>query len=180
MSNDHGITPNIEHFNCMVDLLGRAGCLNEAEELIQKMPMPPDITGWRSLLASSREFGNIELGRRCFDEMIQLDSNSAAGYVLMSSIYADSQMWDDVNKVQERRNHAHAFRKPGRAWIEDDYNVHEFFVGDKSHQHSVSINAKLNRLKRLLMDDGCLPLLNLVLEPVSNDNTVDTLCGYGE
>lgn len=161
MQNDHGITPSIEHVNCMVDLLGRAGCLIEAEALIQRVPILPDVAGWRSLLASSRKFGNPALGRHCQEEAAWLEADPSAGYMLLSNLYADLHMWDDVQEVQKLRTRIGAFKKPGRAWIEDHHNVHEFIVGDESHLQSNNMGVKSKRLERVLKDEGYLPQLQL-------------------
>ncbi|KAH9289528.1 hypothetical protein KI387_033645, partial [Taxus chinensis] len=64
MKHDHGIQPTIEHYACMVDQLGRAGCLEEAEGFIHKMPFPPRALMWRTLLGACRIHGNLELGKR--------------------------------------------------------------------------------------------------------------------
>lgn len=180
MREDHGITPSIEHYNCMVDLLGRLGHLSEAEVLLQTMPIPPDIIGWTSLLTSCRTYGNVELGRQCFDKVIQYDPARAAGYVLMSNIYADAHMWEDADKINKMRKYARAAKKPGKAWIEVNGKVEEFTAGCKSHSKNAEIYAKLKSLCRQMKEEGYTPKLDLVLEPLTDEDKEDILCGHCE
>lgn len=163
MKEEHGMSPSIEHYNCMVDLLGRAGSLDEAEYLLQTMPVSPDAVGWRCLLTGCRIYGRMDLGRRCFDEVVRLDPNDASGYMLMMSMYADAQMWEDVDKLQELRRSAAVPKKPGMAWLEVDNSVHEFMVGDDSHTENDEMYAKLNGLSKVMKDEGYIPQLELHL-----------------
>lgn len=94
MMEFYDIQPNEEHFNCMVDILGRKGCLHEAEALLQTMPTSPDAIVWTSLLNASKTYGSIQLGRQCFDEVFRLDSGDASGYALMSDIYIDTEIYE--------------------------------------------------------------------------------------
>lgn len=164
MREEHGITPCMEHFNCMVDLLGRAGLLSEAEDIIKKMPMAPDSMIWISLLGACRKSGNVNLGERCFEQVVCVDPDNAVSYVLMSNIYADAHMWEEVQQIQEQRKYAYAWKKPGKAWMEVSNKVHEFIVGDKTHSHSGLINAKLKRLGMLMKQEGYVPQLDIIFD----------------
>lgn len=62
MKQYRGLNPGIEHFNCMVNLLGNAGHINEVEELAKVMPLPPDTTTWLTLLRACRKYGKVSLG----------------------------------------------------------------------------------------------------------------------
>lgn len=92
MREEHGVAPIQEHVNCMVDLLGRAGNLMEAEDLLWTMPFCPDTEAWRSLLTHCRTHSDLELGRQCYGSVVAMDKKDSAGYVLMSNIYANSGM----------------------------------------------------------------------------------------
>ena len=78
------ITPNVEHFNCMIDLLGRSGYLNDALKLLSSMPIIINTTGWTSLHAACRKFGNLNLAKECFHQIMQLDPDNAAAFIVMS------------------------------------------------------------------------------------------------
>ncbi|KAJ7561790.1 hypothetical protein O6H91_03G041400 [Diphasiastrum complanatum] len=180
MSEEYGITPSIEHHTCLVDLLGRAGHLDDAENLLSNMPMPPNLKGWGSLLSSCKTYGDLERGRRCFDQMLRLDSRNASAYVQMSNIFADADMWADAHKVEELRKKAGAWKKPAQAWIEVDNKIHGFDVGDNSHPQSDFIYAKLKVLSRQMKEEGYVPKVELVVKPVSDEDKEDALCGHVE
>ncbi|KAJ7237493.1 hypothetical protein O6H91_Y445400 [Diphasiastrum complanatum] len=88
MCKTHGVTPTKEHYACMVDLLGRAGCLADAELFINKMPIQPNSVVWMTLLGAARNRGHAEIGRRAFDRVVKLEPKNAAPYVLLANIYA--------------------------------------------------------------------------------------------
>ncbi|XP_057956824.1 pentatricopeptide repeat-containing protein At5g19020, mitochondrial [Malania oleifera] len=101
MKNLYNIDPNIKHYGCMVDLLGRAGRVEEAEELIRSMPMEADVVIWGTLLAACRKHGNVEIGERAAESLSRLDTSHGAGRVLLSNIYADAGRWDDAFLVRK-------------------------------------------------------------------------------
>ncbi|KAJ7526930.1 hypothetical protein O6H91_16G028000 [Diphasiastrum complanatum] len=86
MCKDHSVTLTLQHYACMVDLLGRAGCLADAEDFINKMPIQPDAVIWMTLLGSARNHGHVEIGRRAFECVVKLEPENAAAYVLLSNI----------------------------------------------------------------------------------------------
>ena len=99
MLKTHGIMPEIEHFTCMIDILGRAGRLDEAEKILKSMPSTMTIGGWMSLLMACKQFGNNRLGKLCFSRLVELDPKGATGYMLMLGIHADESVnkWTEVN-----------------------------------------------------------------------------------
>ncbi|KAJ7533579.1 hypothetical protein O6H91_13G055700 [Diphasiastrum complanatum] len=98
MCKDHGVKPTVDHYACMVDLLGRAGHLADAEDLINKMPIQPDVVVWMTLLGAARNHGQVEIGKRAFDNVVRLEPENDAAYVLLSNIYAEAGRRDDVVK----------------------------------------------------------------------------------
>lgn len=104
---EHGITPSMEHFNCMIELLGSTGRLQEAERLLQSMPIVPDVTGWMTLLGACKTYGDTGLGKLCFDQAYLLDPNHAAGYVIMSNIFRDS--YEGMNDVEQLHQSSEGF-----------------------------------------------------------------------
>jgi pentatricopeptide repeat protein len=89
MRERHNLMPRREHFNCLIDILGRVGRLDEAEKLLHSMPKVPNVTGWLTLLTACRTFGRNELGRICYREAVCLDAEKASLYMLMSNICQD-------------------------------------------------------------------------------------------
>lgn len=133
MSRDHSITPRIDHYACMVDLLGRAGHLNEAEDFITSMPCEPGILVWQTLLGACRIHGNVELGVRAAEHLLDLDPKDVATYVLLSNIYAAAGRWDDRAKVRKTMKDRGLRKEPGCSWIEVNNRMHAFAVEDNLH-----------------------------------------------
>ncbi|KAF5946965.1 hypothetical protein HYC85_017193 [Camellia sinensis] len=100
MTKEHGIVPDQEHYACLVDLLGRAGCFDELMNQLDKMPCKPDGLVWNALLGVCRIHGNLELGRKAAENLIELEPQSSAAYVLLSSIYAALGKWESVEKIE--------------------------------------------------------------------------------
>eukprot|EP01018_Ginkgo_biloba_P037432 Gb_29874 [translate_table: standard] len=128
MRRDYCITPRSEHYACMVDLLGRAGRLNEAEDFIQKMPLKPDADVWGALLGACRIHGNIQLGERVAERLFNLKPKKVGYYTLLSNIYASAGRWDDVAKVRTMIKDKGLKKAPGSSFIEVNNRVHAFLV----------------------------------------------------
>eukprot|EP01018_Ginkgo_biloba_P025636 Gb_25611 [translate_table: standard] len=131
MIKEHGIVPRVEHYSCMVDLLGRAGLLDEAEQLILEMPVEPNAAVWGALLGACRIHGNIDLGSRVAKHLLQLHLQDSATYVLLSNIYAALSRWDDVAKVRKLMKDTGLKKQPGCSWIQVKHSMHVFVSGDE-------------------------------------------------
>lgn len=100
MNQEFGTEPGAEHYSCMVDLLGRAGFLNEAFDLIKGMKVKPDVMVWGALLAACRIHKNIKLGDISAKKLFELDSSNCGYHLLLSNIYASAGRWDDVERMK--------------------------------------------------------------------------------
>ncbi|KAJ4824833.1 hypothetical protein Tsubulata_037380 [Turnera subulata] len=100
MTLDHQIEPKPEHFGCMVDLLGRSGCVREAYDMIRSMPGLPTAALWGALLSACRTHGAVDLAELAIKELIALEPWNSGNYVLLSNIYANEERWDEVEKVR--------------------------------------------------------------------------------
>lgn len=110
MTEEYRILPRLEHFSCMVDLLGRAGRVNEAYSFIKEMPMEPNERIWGALLSACRVYSNMDIGLVAADNLFQLAPEQAAYYVLLSNIYAKAGKWKDVTIMKsEQRNQKNCF-----------------------------------------------------------------------
>lgn len=130
----------------MADILGHAGCVKEAEDLLHTIPNKDNIVGWMSFLSDCTTYSNVDGGKRCFKRVTEVDSRHASGYALMSNIYASAGMLEDADKVLELRKCANAWKKPGEAFIEIDNKIHGFIVEDKTHPQTDEIYSKIGRL----------------------------------
>ncbi|KAG0569542.1 hypothetical protein KC19_6G098400 [Ceratodon purpureus] len=114
MSQDYGIEPTVLHYACMVDLVGRAGHLEEARLFIGNMPVEPDKATWGALLGACRTYGNVELGELVAEEVLKLEPHDASTYVLLSNIYAGAGKWDMVSLVRTMMHERGVRKEPGR------------------------------------------------------------------
>lgn len=132
MRNEYGIEPNIRHFGCMVDLLGRAGRLNEAFEFIDSMEIEPNGIIWRALLGACRIHGNVELARRANERLLKMRKDHSGDYVLLSNIYASRGEWDGVEKVRKLMDDTGVRKERGWSVIEaDDRALMQFLFDSK-------------------------------------------------
>lgn len=176
MVEDYGLKPTASHYNCMVDLLGRAGHLSRAEDMLRAVACDKDVVGWTSLLSACKSHGSIDLGRRCFDQIIKAEPENASAYVLLATIYANAGRWRDAHEVESMRKSVGAKKKPAKACIEVHNKVQEFTVGDDKGDMSLKLRKLNLRLKR----EGHVPQTDLVLRAVSEAEKEDALCGHAE
>ncbi|WOL02977.1 hypothetical protein Cni_G11697 [Canna indica] len=101
MQNEYGIEPNIKHYGCMVDMLGRAGLLKEAFEFISCMKIEPNPIVWRALLGACRIHGDVKLAEQANEQLLRLRDDTSGDYVLLSNIYASTGEWDGAEKVRK-------------------------------------------------------------------------------
>ncbi|XP_057837821.2 pentatricopeptide repeat-containing protein At3g16610-like [Cryptomeria japonica] len=133
MSNPYCITPTVDHYVCMVDLLGRAGYLEDTLNFIIKMPVKPVLVVWMCFLGACRSHMNIGLGVFTAILLFDLDPKNTATYVLLSNIYAEVGRWDEVQMVRRLMKDRGIEKSPGCSWIEGHKMVHAFCSGDGLH-----------------------------------------------
>lgn len=131
MHRNYGITPKVEHYACMVDILGRAGCLNEAEAFINNMPLQPSALVWRTLLGACRVHGNLDIGKRAAECLLDLNPHDTSTYLLLSQIFAVSGNWNDVAKVRTLIKSLRVTKEPGCSWIEIKNVGYVFIVEER-------------------------------------------------
>lgn len=181
MTRDYDIRPTSEHYSCMVDLLGRAGHVEEALKMVKTMPFQPHREVWRSLLSSCRKWKNVELGRQAFECAVSSDNDDPAMYVLMANIYAIAQMPEKSNEIQAMRVKAQVWKQPGQSWWTDMGGiVHTFIAGDKTHPDKQDIDVKLQELFVKMKKAGYVPHLDSVLRDLPDAEKEAALCGHSE
>ena len=157
MQKEYGIIPTMEHWNSLVDLLGGSGYLNEADNMLKGMPFDSNSIGWLSLLSHCKTHGAIELGRKSLCKIDSRDDEYATGLVLLWNIHDDVGMWREGNMIKDEMKCKNVLKKPGKAFIEIANKVQAFTVGDKSHERSDDMLAKVKRLFSLVQRDGYMP-----------------------
>ncbi|WOL15454.1 pentatricopeptide repeat-containing protein [Canna indica] len=154
LMRDDAVRPNVLHYSCMVDVLGRAGQIDEAWELIRSMPFRATSSMWGSMLNSCRVHGNLELAKLAAEHLFELEPNNAGNHVLLSNIYAANKQWREVALSRKLLKDSGARKEIGKSWIEVKGKVHIFVVGENNHPRITEIYAKLedlrNEMNRLL------------------------------
>eukprot|EP01018_Ginkgo_biloba_P031529 Gb_16954 [translate_table: standard] len=180
MSQEHDINPSSEHYSCMVDLLGRAGCLDEAENFINKMPTEPNAAVWGALLGACRIHNNPKLGEHAAECLLELAPQNDGTYVLLSNIYAAAGRWDDVAKVRKLMKDRGVKKQLGCSWVEVKNKVHAFTVGDRSHPQAKEIYATLELWAGEMEAAGYVPNMNFALHDVDEKQKERLLFHHSE
>ncbi|KAK9094220.1 hypothetical protein Scep_025689 [Stephania cephalantha] len=142
----YGIVPSVEHYTCVVDLLGRSGYLVEAEKFIIAMPVEADAVVWAALLSACWFWKNTEVGERVAHRMFSLNPKQVTPYVTMSNLYAGVGKWEEVVKVRKRLRSMEVKKDPGCSWIEVKSTFHVFSMEDNAHPMRKKIYATLKNL----------------------------------
>ncbi|EXC12968.1 hypothetical protein L484_016898 [Morus notabilis] len=156
------LEPQLEPYTCMVDLLGRAGQLKQAYDMILAMPCAPDDRIWGSLLAACKSHGDRRLAEVVADHILELDPTNIGYRILLSNLYEDYGKWEEVNRVRTEIKDMGLKKSPGCSWIEVDNDIHTFVAGDRSHHHTVDIYDALERLTLQIRKAGYVPQSPLV------------------
>ncbi|KAK6161497.1 hypothetical protein DH2020_004878 [Rehmannia glutinosa] len=180
MSSIYGLEPKLEHYCCLVDLLGRAGLVKEAEERVLTIPMKPNAVLWRSLLGAARVHGNLEIGEVALRKLIELEPETSGNYVLLSNMYACMDRWDDAKRVRQLMKDHGIDKIPGSSLVEVDGTLHEFLIGDKSHPYVKDIYLKLEEMNTKLQECGHQPRTREVLFDIEEEEKEDVLSYHSE
>ncbi|KAI4324168.1 hypothetical protein L6164_023725 [Bauhinia variegata] len=153
MVKNYGIQPRVDHYACMVDLLGRWGFLKEAEEFIDKLDVEPNSMIWATLLGACRIHGDDKRGQRAAEHLINLEPQNSSPYVLLSNIYAASGHWDEARSLRRKMIEKEVQKMPGCSWMILGKKTNLFVAGDKSHPSSDAIYETLKHLTALMKED---------------------------
>ncbi|KAF5474441.1 hypothetical protein F2P56_006340 [Juglans regia] len=175
-----GIEPMQEHYACMIDLLGRAGKLDEAMELVNTMPFQANASIWGALLGAARIHKNVHLGRHAAEMLLTLEPEKSGTHVLLANIYASAGMWENVAKVRRLMKDSMVKKEPGMSWIEVKDKVYTFIVGDRSHSRSKEIYAKLDELADLMNKAGYVPMVEIDLHDLEQSEKERLLFHHSE
>ncbi|KAF7015902.1 unnamed protein product [Triticum aestivum] len=180
MKDKYGIAPKIEHLGCMVDLLGRAGRVEEAHDYINTMPLEPNAVVWRTLLGACAMHKKLELGEAAWARLVELDPGHSGDYVLLSNLYAAVGRWADV-QILRKTMVTHGVRKnPGHSLVEIRNSVFEFVMGDRSHPESDQIYLMLAEIAERLRRQGYVPRTSNVLADIEEEEKEAALNYHSE
>ncbi|KAJ0960005.1 hypothetical protein J5N97_000226 [Dioscorea zingiberensis] len=173
MTKFYGLNPGSEHYACMVDMLGRAGLLDEAEEIVMSLPMKPNDAILKALLAACKIHGDVEMGIRAAKSLIKLAPCDEASYLLISNMFAslgDSELVAEIRLLVKELD---IQKDLGCSWMTVDGAIHEFVTEDDQHPRASEIYAMLEEITTKLQAAGYEPnssqvLLNIDKEEKDN------------
>lgn len=163
------ISPRAEHYACVVDMLGRAGLLNEARTFIEGLPMKPDALIWQALLGACSIHGNSEVGKYAAEQLFLLEPQNPVPFVLLANIYSSKGLWKERARTIKRMKEMGVAKETGISWIEIEKKVHSFVVEDKMHPQADNIYGVLAHLFRLMVDEGNVPDKRFILYYLDQD-----------
>ncbi|KAJ6975922.1 hypothetical protein NC653_031675 [Populus alba x Populus x berolinensis] len=118
MSEVYEIKPGIEHYNCMIDLLGRAGLLEEAENLIENANCRDEPSLWTVLLGACAASPHSATAERIAKKAVELKPDHHLSYVYLANVYRAVGRWDDAVKIRNLMTKRGVGKMPGTSWIE--------------------------------------------------------------
>lgn len=140
MINDFGIQPTSAEYSCVIDLLGRAGRLHEAYELLENAPtMKEDVELLSTLFAACHLHGDINLGEKIASSLIEKDPDDISTYVVLEKMYAATKNWNEARNIRLKMKEVGLRKSPGYSWIEVDREIRPFLAEDNSSPHAESV-----------------------------------------
>ncbi|PIN04248.1 hypothetical protein CDL12_23217 [Handroanthus impetiginosus] len=175
MKSSYCIEPNSDHYACLVGVFGNWGLLEEAEELVNKIPFEPKVSVWKALLDSCRIHKNTTIGRRAARKILSMEPQDPSTYVLKSNLYSASGRWHCSEQVRDEMKARGLRKHPARSWIIHQNKVHSFFGRDKWHPQSKDIYSALDILLLECLKAGYEPDTSFVLHEVEEHQKTNFL-----
>lgn len=180
MRIEHGIEPTIQHYGCLVDLMGRAGLVDEAHELIEGMPMKPNDVVWRSLLSACRIHQCVEVGEVAAGNLFKMKKQNAGDYVMLSSMYARGGRWKDVAWARVEMARVGLGQVAGSSTVEVKGEVHKFVSNDTVHPLRREIYEMVHQMEWQLRFEGYSAETSLVLMDVGEEEKRERLRSHSQ
>ncbi|CAI0543794.1 unnamed protein product [Linum tenue] len=180
MSKVYGITPTLEHYACVVNILSRAGQFDEVEAFIKEQKLSTHALIWETVLGACKLHGNLDLGETAARKLFELQPKEDSAYIFLSNIFASKGRWDDVQKIRVLMSEEGIKKEPGCSWVGVDGQVHVFVSQDGSHPKTEQIYAKLQDLKQRLSFSGYIPKTENVLHNISSREKIEHLWHHSE
>ncbi|KAF8027653.1 hypothetical protein BT93_E0533 [Corymbia citriodora subsp. variegata] len=162
-----GVVPSVEHYTCVIDLLGRVGLMKDANRMINTMPMNPDARIWQILLSACHLHGDVDLGNIAGGKLLELQPENNSAYVLLSNINAAAGKWSTARELRREMKEKMLVKEPGSSWIQVKGTLNFFFADDQSHPDREKILMQLQELygqmlSRRESEPGCASSVELI------------------
>ncbi|KAL4200609.1 hypothetical protein AMTRI_Chr02g212010 [Amborella trichopoda] len=180
MTRCYNLVPKLQHYACIVDLLGRAGLLADACRFILQMPVEPDAIIWGALFGTCRTHHNLEFGEFAAHKLLELEPLHSGCHVFLSNVYAKSRKWDKAAEVRKKMTEMGMKKMPGNSWTEVGTVVHRFKVGDRSHERSEEIYNMLDELTSRLKLEGYVPDVGYVAYDIEEEEKEQSVSVHSE
>ncbi|KAK7331193.1 hypothetical protein VNO77_25411 [Canavalia gladiata] len=166
IKDTYNLHPKAEHYSCLVDILGRAGLVDEAMDVVSTIPPSErDEAVFVALLGACRLHGDVTITNSIGEKLLELESSSCGGYVLLANTYAAEGHWDEFARVRKRMRERNVKKIPGYSQIQIKGRNHIFFVGERSHPQVEEIYGLLQQnLQPLMREMGYTAENSLLLE----------------
>ncbi|XP_020208321.1 pentatricopeptide repeat-containing protein At3g24000, mitochondrial [Cajanus cajan] len=159
----YNIEPKVSHYATIVDLLGRAGLLDQAKRFIEEMPIEPNVASWGALLGASKMHKNTEMGAYAAQRVFELDPSYPGTHTLLANIYASAGRWEDAAKVRKIMKESGLKKEPACSWVEIENSVHVFVANDIAHPQKDKIHKMWEKLNQKIKEIGYVPDTSHVL-----------------
>ncbi|XP_057428194.1 pentatricopeptide repeat-containing protein At5g52850, chloroplastic [Lotus japonicus] len=138
MEKAYHIKPKLDHYVCLVDLLGRGGRVEEAMGVIETMPFEPDAIICKTLLNACKLHGNVALGEDMARQCLELDPSDPAIYLLLANLYDSAGLNDFGDKTRKLMRERGLRRSPGQCWMEVRSKIHNFSAREKIDENEIT------------------------------------------
>ncbi|KAM5577408.1 pentatricopeptide repeat-containing protein [Rosa sericea] len=180
MRSVHKIEPTHSHYACMVDLLGRAGLLQEAYDVIQNMPIEPDVIAWGSLLSACKLHKNVDLAKVAADKLLLIEPDNSGAYSALANLYSACGRWADAAEVRKLMKNRRVKKGQGFSWLEYQNKVHVFGVDDGVHPQRDGIYKMMEKIWKEIKNIGFVPDTESVLHDVAEELKEKMLMHHSE
>lgn len=153
MIKHYQIIPDVEHYSCLIDLLGRAGLLDEAFNVLTSMPFEQRSDNLAALIGACKIHGYLKLAKWVAEKLLELEPNMPVNYALISNMYASEDQWHDVARIRKLMKDRGNNKVPGCSWMELGGAIHTFVSSDKSHPQASEVYCILGILLRLMRNE---------------------------
>ncbi|OMP09476.1 hypothetical protein COLO4_05434 [Corchorus olitorius] len=180
MVEHYGIRPCLQHYTCLLDLLGRSGYLDEAEDVINSMPFKPDEPTWAALLSACKHHGNAKMAIRIANHLLSLKPEEPSTYILLSNIYSSSSLWEHASKARHLLEGMEVKKEPGYSYIDFGRESQVFYAGEASNHMKDETFGLLKELDVEMRRRGYVPDTSCVLHNMEQQEKERQLFWHSE